>query len=106
MTARARGCESVSGSSRKDCGTPSSVRMKSSAVSEKTTSPALLFTSAGTSTKFERTVRTGTWELADDCSLLCGWAAAANKDERNDATAKANLNRFVVSCSPLPSLEG
>src|SRR6266852_5688293 len=104
MTARARGCESVSSSICKGCGAPLSVRMKSSAVSEKTTSPALVFTSTGTSTKFERTERAETCWLGDDCSLLCALASAVDENQRNDATAKANLNRFLVRCSPLAPL--
>src|SRR5271156_3181485 len=106
MTASAKGCESVSASSCNDCGTPLSVRMKSSAASEKTTSPALFFTSAGTSTKSERAVRVGVCGLADDCSLLCALTAAANENQRNGATATANLNLFIAKSSPLsPVLE-
>src|SRR6266481_1960657 len=102
-TATASGSESVSASSCNDCGTPSSVRMKSEAVSEKTTSPALVFTSALTSTKFERTERAGTCWPDGDCSLLGVLAAPTAKNQMNGA--KANLNRFVVKFSPIAGLE-
>src|ERR1700728_1142473 len=73
--ASATGCSSVSGSSRSAWGTPLSVRMKSSAVSAKTNSPLLVFTNAGTSTRFDRTERAGVCEPADDGVLLCALAA-------------------------------
>src|SRR5580698_1994883 len=53
MTTSASGCESVSVCSCKVCGTPLSLRMKSLAVREKTVSPDLVFTNAGTSTTVE-----------------------------------------------------
>jgi hypothetical protein len=76
MMASATGCASVSGSSRSGWGTPLSVRMKSSAVSAKTNSPPLVFTNAGTSTRFERTESAVTCEPGDEGgTLVCALAA-------------------------------
>src|SRR5260370_12764451 len=98
MTAKARACELVSGSSRNDWGTPLSVRMKSSAGSENTFSPTLVFTSTGTSTKFERTLRGGACEagclseLSHDCSPVWPQTAAAQENPSKSTPATAALD--------------
>src|ERR1700679_1282292 len=96
MMASATGCVSVSGSSCSDCGTPLSVRMKSSAVSSKTNSPLLVFTNAGTSTRLERTERAVTCEPADEGSLVCapaGMAESKTKPEIALAIAESKHMR-------------
>src|SRR5438552_440798 len=95
MTANAKGCESVSGSTRTDCGTPTSVRTKSSAASGNTTLPALVFTSTGTSTRFERAVMVGTCEIGDDCPVFCS-LAAFNENQRKKAIVKANRTGMSI----------
>src|SRR5437870_1763848 len=102
MMAKARACELVSGSSRNDWGTPLSVRMKSSAVSENTVSPILVLTSTGTSTKFERTLRGGACEagclseLSDDCSLVWAQTTAAQENPSKSIPARAAFNRLDI----------
>src|SRR6185437_14839691 len=96
----ARGCDKVPGSIRSGCGTPSSVRTKSSALSEKTSLPILVFTSAGTSTKFERTERSGVCEPEDDCSVLCA-QAAANEIHRSNATTEMDFRRCMMRFASL-----
>src|SRR5216684_1296036 len=79
--------------------------MKSSAASEKTGLPPF-FTSAGTSTRFERVVRVGVRDAEDDGSPLCAWTAS-NENEKTSATAKANLNRFMKLRPPgIPGYKG
>src|ERR1700690_3012486 len=102
MTAKARACELVSGSSRNGWGTPLSVRMKSSAVSENTVSPTLVFTSTGTSTKFERTLRGGASEtgclseLSDDCSPVWAKTAATQENPSKSTPARAAFDRLDI----------
>src|SRR5690348_3711675 len=73
--------------------------MKSSAVSEKTILAALLFTSTGTSTRFEREVSVGTRELGSGISLLCALIVLTAK-ESVSATIKASFKRFVPEIFP------
>src|SRR5205823_14600192 len=104
MTASARGCPSAPSSIRTACGTPLSVRMKSSAVSERTTLRAWLFTNTGTSTRFERAVSVGTCESGDSPPLCA--LAAFKKHERNNAAKKANFNRFILKAHFPSTLRG
>src|SRR5215469_15368480 len=109
MTAKASGCESVSGSSRNDWGRPLSVRIKSFTVSESTASPTFVFTSTGTSTKFERTVRGDAWEagplseLSTDCSAV--WAPTAAAQESPSKNTKTAFDRFDIVSRQLPACE-
>src|ERR1700761_9843268 len=93
---RARGWESVSGSSERCCGVPSSVRVKSSAVSSKTTSPDLVFTMAGTSTRVERTVR-----VAGPGSPSCADPLRQAKDRKRDKQRADLISRFIVGAERL-----
>src|SRR5271165_1975992 len=102
MMARARACELVSGSSRKDWGTLLSVRMKSPAVSENTVSPTLVLTSTGTSTKFERTLRGAACEagclseLSDDCSPVWAKTVATQEDPSKSTPARTAFDRLDI----------
>src|SRR5215471_1141728 len=104
MTAKARGCESLSGSSRNDWGTPLSVRMKSSAVSENTVSPTLVFTSAGTSTTFECTVRGGACEAgclsepSADGSADCAPTTAVQENPSKSTPTRTAFDRLDMPC--------
>src|SRR6476646_5109677 len=93
MTASARGCPSAPSSIRTACGTPLSVRMKSSAVSENTTLAALVFTSTGTSTRLERDVSVGICGVGDGCPVLWEWAVY--ESERNSAVTIASFKRCI-----------
>src|SRR5215472_7042012 len=75
---------------------PSSVRMKSSAPSEKTTLPTLVFTSTGTSTRLERTEMAGCGP-GGDCSPVC---AAANKAQNSEATRETSFSRYIMRLFP------
>ena len=67
---------------------------------ERTGSPVLHLTSAGTKTRLDRSVIAvaAVWEVPEDCPLLCPYAAS-NKHPSNATTARANLHRFSVRSS-------
>src|SRR5882762_6156518 len=66
--ANANGCESVSCSIETFCGTPLSVRRKSSAVRSKITLPSLVTAKTGTITNVERTTTVG-WLVPLCCAM-------------------------------------
>src|ERR1035438_7148619 len=80
--ANANGCESVSSTRVRFCGTPLSVRRKSSAVSLKITWPPLVLTRTGANTRVERTVRVG-----GTVSVCCAGATAARLRKRQKKQA-------------------
>src|SRR5271155_153876 len=98
--ANASGCESVSGSRGRFCGKPLSVRKKSWAVSSKTTSPLLVFTRAGTSTRVERTV-----SAAGPGSVCCASAPTVKRQSRR-GNVRADLITlgFIVDHPRLPQV--
>jgi len=75
---------------------PSSVRVKSSAVSSKTTSPDLVFTMAGTSTSVECTVR-----VAGPGAPCCADPLTVARHSTRDKQRADLISSFIVGADAL-----